>query len=123
LQFAIADLCSGGEDWGDKARLAAIKIEGGSDSRTVTALLLAAIKAVFDNTEEGAVGSQELAADLSSKWAEWGKSRKPITQAQLARLLKNHGIRPGQVRPEARGGQQVRGYQRSWFEDAWEGYL
>jgi hypothetical protein len=88
LQFAIADLCSGGEDWGDKARLAAIKIEGGSDSRTVTALLLAAIKIVFDNTEDDAVGSQELcdtlAADQGSEWAEWGKSRKPITQAQLS---------------------------------------
>jgi hypothetical protein len=127
LQFAIADLCHGGEGWGDKARLAGIKIEGGSDSRTVTALLLAAIKVVFDNTEDDAVGSQELcnalAADEGSEWAEYGKSRKAISQAQLARLLKNHGIRPGQVRPKARGGQQVRGYQRSWFEDAWGRYL
>ena len=32
IQFAIADLA--GDDWGDKARAAALKIERGSDSRT-----------------------------------------------------------------------------------------
>ncbi len=34
LQLAIADLCSGAEDFGDKARAAAIKIEGKADNRT-----------------------------------------------------------------------------------------
>ena len=34
LQLAIADLA--GLDWGDKARAAAIKIEGKADSRTLT---------------------------------------------------------------------------------------
>jgi putative DNA primase/helicase len=127
LQFAIADLCSGVEDWGDKARTTAVTIEGSSDSRTVTALLLAAIKIIFDGTEDDAIGSEnlceKLAADPDSEWAEWGKSRKPITQNQLARMLKTHGIRPDQVRPKTLGGRQVRGYHRSWFEDAWARYL
>jgi hypothetical protein len=128
LQFKIADLCSGVEDWGDKARATAVKIESSSDSRTITAQLLAAIKAVFDSLGDEAIGSQELcdtlAADASSQWAEWGKSRKPITQHQLARMLKTHRIHPDQVRPKALGGEkQVRGYHRSWFEDAWSRYL
>jgi hypothetical protein len=128
LQFTIADLCSGVEDWGDKARAAAVKIESSADSRTVTVQLLAAIKTIFDSSEDDAIGSQELcdglAADPGSEWAEWGKSRKPITQNQLARMLKTHGICPGQVRPKALGGEkQARGYHRSWFEDVWSRYL
>jgi putative DNA primase/helicase len=139
LQFAIADLCSGVEDWGDKARAAAVKVEKASDSRTVTTRLLAAIKAVFDSIRDekndDAIGSQELcdrlAADPESECAEWGKSRKPITQNALARMLKDHAmgasgddkIRPDQVRPKTLGGRQIRGYQRSWFEDAWARYL
>ena len=128
LQFAIADLCSGAENWGDKARDAAKRIEKGSDSSTVTARLLAAIKAIFDSMDDDAIGSEnlceKLAADPGSEWAEWGKARKPITQHQLARMLKEHRIYPDQVRPKALGGQkQVRGYARSWFEDAWSRYL
>ena len=45
LQFAIADLA--GEDWGDQARAAAVKIEAGSDSRTVNTRALADIRAIF----------------------------------------------------------------------------
>jgi hypothetical protein len=127
VQFAIADLCSGVEDWGDKARAAAVKIEKASDSRTVTSRLLAAIEAVFDSIEDDAIGSEDLceklAADPESEWAEWGKTRKPITQHQLARMLKEHRIYPDQVRPKTLGGRQIRGYQRSSFEDAWSRYL
>jgi hypothetical protein len=123
VQLAIADLA--GEDWGELARAAAVKIESSTDSRTSTVLLLAAIKIIFENID--AISSQELcsklAADEGSEWAEWGKSRKPITQNQLARMLKTHGIHPDQVRPKALGGKQARGYHRSWFEDAWERYL
>ena len=45
LQLAIADLA--GADWGDKARAAAVKIEGKADSRTTGARLLTDIKALF----------------------------------------------------------------------------
>ena len=49
--------------------------------------------------------------------------RKPITQVQLKNMLKPFGIGPDQVRPKRLGGKQLRGYRRSWFEDAWERYL
>jgi putative DNA primase/helicase len=122
VQFAIADLA--GEDWGDQARAAAIETEKGSDSRTAGVHLLAAIKAIRDSIEDDAIGSEELcsklAEDPTSEWAEWGKARKPITQVQLKNLLKPYRISPGPVRPKRLGGKQVRGYQFSWFEDAWE---
>jgi Protein of unknown function (DUF3631)/CHC2 zinc finger len=125
VQFAIADLA--GADWGEQARAAAVKIESGADSRSQTALLLEAIHIIFESIKDEAIGSQELcdklAADPGSDWAEWGRSRKPISQNQLARMLKPHGVHPDQVRPKALQGKQIRGYHRSWFEDAWARYL
>jgi putative DNA primase/helicase len=125
LQFAIADLA--GEDWGDQVRAAAAKIESASDSRTAQTRLLATIKAIFDIIDDDAAGSEELcnklASDPDAEWAEWGKARKPITQVQLKNMLKPFGIGPDQVRPKRLGGKQLRGYRRSWFEDAWERYL
>jgi hypothetical protein len=115
--LAIADLA--GEDWGTKARDAAVTIERTSDSKTEGVRALAAIKAYFDRSNAVAVGSQflieEMAADTTSVWAEW-RNGKPITQRQLANLLSPFRIYPDRVQV---GTQQVRGYQRAWFEDAW----
>jgi putative DNA primase/helicase len=118
VQLAITDLC--GEDWGDKARLAAIELEGASDSRTAGAKLLEAIRSI--SREEGvgdAIGSQglrdKLTANPDSEWAEWRRGN-PITQMQIARLLKPFRIFPQQVRV---GGRQIRGYSFSSFRDAW----
>ena len=123
LQFAIADLA--GEDWGDQARVAAIKIERASDNTTASARLLGAICKIHGElkSDEKAIGSQalidRLTAEPDSEWAEY-RNGKPITQVQLARLLKPFRIFPAPVRV---GGQQVRGYEWSWFEDAWSRYL
>jgi hypothetical protein len=123
LMIRISDLCSGVEDFGDKARAAAIKIEGKADSRTASARALAACKTVFESVKDDAIGSEELiekiTADPNSEWAEW-KAGKPITQMQLARLLKPYGISPEPVRI---GTRQVRGYLRAHFIEAWERYL
>lgn len=121
LQFAIADLA--GEDWGDKVRATAISIEAGADSRTVNARALAAVKTIYESHGGDVISSdslvQALVADPNSEWHDW-KGGKPITQAQLARLLKRYGIRPGQIRPE--DGRQVRGYYFAHFVEAWERY-
>jgi hypothetical protein len=61
----------------------------------------------------------ELVADTTSEWAEW-RNGKPISQRQLANLLKPFRIFPDRVQI---GTQQVRGYQRAWFEDAWDRYI
>jgi Protein of unknown function (DUF3631) len=123
VMLAIADLA--GEDWGNKARAAAGAIECATDTRTIGVRLLSIIKAAFDQIEHGGdvIGSEDLVtkltADSASEWSEW-RSGKPITQAQLARLLKPFRIFPEQVRI---GGRQVRGYHRSLFADAWQRYL
>jgi putative DNA primase/helicase len=122
LQFAIADLA--GADWGAKARAAALKIEGKSDSRTTSARALATTKLVLDAVEGDAISSddliQKMAADPDSEWAGWGKSGKPISQKQLANLLKRYGIVPEKARID---GRQVRGYVRAHFIEAWERWL
>jgi hypothetical protein len=127
LQFAIADLCSGAEDWGNKARDAAVKIESASDNRTISVRLLADTKVIFYPKDENPLERvssanlvNDLAANPDSPWAEW-KNGKPVTQAQLARLLKPFGIAPQLIRLD--GDAVMRGYLRAQFEDAWERYL
>ena len=129
VQFAIADLAS--EDWGDQARAAAVEIEGDLDSRTINAHALADIRSIFvpkddDRTLEplDRISSADLVAQLctysDSPWSEW-RGGKPITQNQLARLLKPYGIAPQVIRLPSGG--TIRGYLRTQFEEAWSRYL
>ena len=53
-------------------------------------------------------------------WPELGRAAKPITQNKLAGLLRDFGIRPGNVWA---GGKPVKGYSCGQFEDAFERYL
>ena len=74
LQLAIADLA--GLDWGDKARAAAIKIEGKADNRTIGVRILADIKALFDADPEAHCMSSatmvaKLTEDPEGPWAEF----------------------------------------------------
>jgi hypothetical protein len=70
------------------------------------------------------VSSADLVAQLATYadglWAEW-KAGKPITQGQMARLLKPFGIYPEVMRLPTAG--TIRGYARAQFEDAWSRYL
>jgi hypothetical protein len=54
-------------------------------------------------------------------WSEWGKSQKPISQPQVARLLSRYDIGPRNLRfPD---GRVLRGYERGFFTEAWALYL
>ena len=124
VQLAIADLA--GEDWGDKARAAAVGIESKSDTRTAGVRMLATIQALFNSLEDpltdpvsSAALIDKLTTDPTSEWAEWGRG-KPITQRQLATLLKPFQIFPERVQI---GDRRVRGYCRQQFEDAWKTYI
>ena len=121
LLLAIADLAGG--EWPERARQAAQRISGTADTTSAGTRLLAAIRAAFDQTVGGDLSSAELVAKLTaepdSEWAEW-RSGKPITQAQLARLLRPFGVAPCPVRIRD---QQVRGYRRQQFVESWERYL
>jgi len=58
-------------------------------------------------------------------WPEWGKTRKPLTKVQLARMLKPYGISPGTIRLDdgTAKGTTAKGYLKSAFEDAFARYL
>jgi putative DNA primase/helicase len=132
LLLAIADYAGG--EWPTKARKAATKLSKIGDAASVGTQALADIRAIFyppplkegDKAPEPLerISSAELVAALAanpeSRWAEW-KGGKPITQAQLARVLKTHFITSEVIRLPSGG--TLRGYQRSQFEDAWERYL
>ena len=87
------------------------------------AMVLADIKAVFDVEAEPRMASKDLLKQLTDldhrPWAEW-RHGKPLSQAQLAKLLAPFGIRSRNVRI---GAEQFKGYAVEDFDDAFERYL
>ena len=133
--LAIADVCSGAEEWGDKARAAATQVEGASDTSSIGVRLLADIKRILDEDKCEAILSAMLVTrlkeDPEAPWAEWNKG-KGLTQNSLAVLLGGgggrgrgsrggFGIRSDTVHPSP--GVQGKGYKRAQFEEAWSRYL
>jgi putative DNA primase/helicase len=128
LLFAIAEMAGG--EWPEKAREAAQVLTNTVDARSVGVELLADIKAIFEAKDEAekvvvitsAELVRELTAEADTRWSEW-KSGKPITQNQLARLLKPFGIAPGKTWVTINGRDvRLRGYLRTLFDDAWSRY-
>jgi putative DNA primase/helicase len=133
--FAIADLCAGAEEWGARAREAAVELECASDTTSIGVRLLADIKRIFDEIGCAVILSatlvERLKEDPEAPWAEWGRG-KGLTQNSLAVLLGGGGgrgrgsrggfsIRSDTVHPSP--GVQGKGYKRSQFEEAWARYL
>jgi hypothetical protein len=95
-------------------------------------LLLVHIRAVFDGTDEADEDEvpepvdEILSADLVRRlcaredwpWAELG--RDGLTAPELARRLRDFGMRPRQLK---RGGRNRRGYQRAQFCEAWARFV
>ena len=65
---------------------------------------------------------RELTADPDSEWCEY-KGRGPITQRQIASLLKNYKIYPGTIHPTGRADDSPRGYRWADFDDAFARFL
>jgi Protein of unknown function (DUF3631) len=119
--LAIAELA--GEDWPKRTREAACVLSGdGHDVASVNVELLADIRKAFGDSD--AITSADLVAalvaDPERPWAEWGKNGKPLTQNQLARLLRPFGIISETVHPAGR--PHAKGYKRAHFEEAWAAY-
>ncbi len=119
--LAIADVAGG--EWPQKARDAAVALSGATDDEAVGPQLLADIRDWFARDGSPAVFSEDLVKHLigleDRPWAEWGKPPKPISQNQVARLLKRFEIRPRDVRLR----RVAKGYRREHFEDAFARYL
>jgi putative DNA primase/helicase len=121
--FVIADAAGGA--WPERARRAAVELTpGGDDQDSIRVAVLVDIRAAFAATEVDRIASEDLAAYLASlddrPWPEYRNS-KPISKAQIARLLKPLGISSGTIRLS--DGHTAKGYYRRVFDDAFIRYL
>jgi putative DNA primase/helicase len=114
-----------GSHWPQRARQAVVHSRNdGDDDDSLVAVLLADIRATFAENETDRLSSSDLVealVDLQGRpWAEYGRNDKPLSQNQLARLLKRVNIVPTVVRI---GAETPRGYLLSQFSEAFERYL
>jgi Protein of unknown function (DUF3631) len=118
--LAIADLA--GATWPSRAREAACILSGEGHDTAVNIELLADLQRAFGDADvmRSADIVAKLVADPERPWAEW-KHGRPLTQKQLAGLLKPFGIISGTVDPP--GLSSGKGYKRVWFEETWAAYL
>jgi putative DNA primase/helicase len=124
LLFAIADLA--GIELARAARAAAEKVSGDALASSAGTDALRDIKKAFESKGNPESILSRLLVDLltvdpEGRWCEWGRDRKPITQKQLAGLLREFRIISTTIHPpgEAHG----KGYRRSDFDEAWQRYL
>jgi Protein of unknown function (DUF3631) len=120
--IAVADLAGG--EWTQRARDAAAELSGGDDLESIRVTLLADIRAAFTTKSADRMSSEEMAAQLGTlddrPWPEY-RAGRPITKAQIARLLKPLHISPGTIR--LADGRTAKGYYLSAFADAFVRYL
>lgn len=118
--IAIADMCG----WGTKARRAAVALTGTDDAETVGVMVLDDIQKLYTDQKVDRLSSAyivEILAGMEDRpWPEWGRTRKPITQRQLATLLAPFDIAPKLMKIS---GAPVRGYRLDQFTDAFSRYL
>jgi hypothetical protein len=122
--FAVAELAGNG--WSDLAHDAAASMVGREpDETSVRVRLLFDIRACFAAQKADRLSSEAIVEYLvgleDRPWPEWGKTRKPISKVQLARLLRPLRISPGTIREE--DGPTPKGYKKTAFKDAFDRYL
>ena len=122
--LAIADVVGG--SWPDRARQAAVALENSGDgaAESIGVQLLRDCRDVFERLGQDKIPSTMLAENLhrmeGRPWPEYGRSRKPITPTQIARLLRPYGPTPGTIRV---GDETPKGYRLEAFKLAFARYL
>src|SRR5262249_37113562 len=85
-------------------------------------LLLADLRELFAKAPSGVLFTREILAGLNANetrpWPEY-KHGKPLTDRQLATLLKAYKVRPRTVR---RGTETEKGYKMEWFNAPFAAY-
>jgi len=118
--LAIADLA--GRDCAARARAAALHLAAADedDGTTASHMLLLALRDMLGDRE--AMFSRQVVAALNADkdlpFESWNDGIG-IKSAEVAGLLKRYRIHPRTVRV---GSETAKGYQREWFETAWERY-
>jgi hypothetical protein len=119
--LAIAE--AGGGEWKKAGWKAALTIEAVADTfdPSIGVEFLRAVRAVFAAGNKEWITSPDLndnlVADETAPWATYNKG-KPISQRQVAKLLRPYGIRPKTIRLE--DGSYPKGYLRKWFTDVFD---
>ena len=118
--LAIAEACGG--DWKTDGWKAALAIEAVADTfdPSIGVELLWAIKAAFKADMDRITSADlisDLTADETARWATYNKG-KPISQRQVASLLKPYGIKPKTIRLD--DGSTPRGYLLEMFADVFD---
>jgi putative DNA primase/helicase len=116
-----------GDDWLSLATEAAIALSGGEPAVEEQGTdLLGDIKKVFAEHGMEAITTKTfirwLCVDEEKPWATYDKGR-PITDRQLAKLLKRFEIISETVHPHETGEAKAKGYKRDRFTDAFDRYL
>lgn len=119
--LAVADLAGG--DWPQRAREAAKAMVGESKDNTPSlgVRLLADLRAVFGDAD--AVPTETILERLHNlEESPWADLRgKPLDARGLSNLLRQYGIKPGNVYVRDRA--SPKGYKRADFVDAWNRYV
>ncbi len=117
--IAVADLA--GADWPARARKAALVLvaaESEEDAAaSLGARLLGDIRSIFTEFTVSFMASAELVLRLRKlDDAPWNE--RDLTTTALSRLLRPYGIKPGHNTAKT-----ARGYDKTWFTDAFARYL
>src|SRR5215211_7642221 len=98
--LAVADVAGG--HWPDRARKAVLQCHEEAGDESLVVVLLADVNAIFAEQETDRLSSADLAKILGEieghPWSEYGRTGKPLTQNQLARLLKPLAIASENIR-------------------------
>lgn len=112
-----------GNRWYERIVNACKQLHAEQEDEDQLALLLDDIRKIFDKLGKDRITSEMLVGQLARyedrPWGDWNGT-KPLTERQLARLLKPIRIKPKTIRV---GAGTKRGYLRATFGDAFSRYL
>ncbi|WP_326566915.1 DUF3631 domain-containing protein [Amycolatopsis rhabdoformis] len=117
----VADHAGG--EWPERSRKAVIALttaDADTDDSSERVRLLVDCHAAFGGAHMLTTGQllARLNADPEAPWCGYGPTG--LTPAKLAKLLREYGIRSGNIRPD--GGPQAKGYTCADFIDSWARY-
>ena len=96
------------------------------DASSLKTQLLADIRVAFATAQANRMTSAgmiaELIEDTTGRWAEFGRTGKPLTPKKLAGLLDQFGIKAKNMRVSCVAGV-AKGSERRAFEDTFDRYL
>ena len=123
--FAIARIAGG--MWPERACQAAVALaHANGEGDSIRTRLLSDLRILFGEHGAAAVGSKDICEALAliedSPWPTFNRG-KPLTQAQLARLLRPFGVSPLSIRPDGTPDRTAKGYKLADLQDPFARYL